>query len=723
MPTAEVLLKLQSQVAPQIAQTAAAYKTLSAEEQKAELAATKYAQALNRVAQADARTATEEQRLAVQTANVARAQTQAEIASLRLASAQTKVGSGNSFAAQTADAFKGQILAMVGPVAIATASIAALKGAIDLGQSSAKIDATRQSFDALAISINTTGDLLLGKLRAAAKGTISDANLIQSANSGILLTEGQIAGNLPRLLEIARASAKATGDDVGFVFDSLVKGIARGSPLIIDNAKITLDAEGAFKRYAASVGKTTDELTRQEQQQATLNAVLEAGTQIIQKTGGATDTNAEAIARLSANAENAKNAFGTFISFGLGEAAIRLNATADGIGNVINWFKQFGTTVPGAEAALTAFDAEMAKSGDVTKAEAAYQAALADAQRAATAATAAATPVINANSQSAFTNAGAYNAAAAAALFYSRAQRDAATAAGAGALGRVLPHLTDPTGGLASGLGARFTSGFDQVAQQSRADDQRLADLRLQGRLTNAKTSAARIAILQGELAKATTAIERQRIQNEIDQEKRSGSTRIGSAQSTALQLADIARTSGDDRVRIERENQQRLADAQLEFDVRRSRSIEDYEEKRRSLLARHQIAQADELKRDFEKDQRRAQEDFDRNRRQTLRNNAEALGDQSTRVGNRVESIAARTAARGGTVGGGALPSLPRAPSGAPGTGGQALAQINLLLDGKVFAQGIWKSLAPIVDQELEITLQAVGIPGGGQLGVGGAG
>jgi hypothetical protein len=126
MPNAVVQLQLQSQVAPQIAQTANAYKTLSAEEQKAERQATAYAASLQKVALADAKTATEEQRLAIQTANAAKAQTQAEAAALRLAQAQEKAASGNSFASETAQAFTSQISAMVSPVALATAGIGAL---------------------------------------------------------------------------------------------------------------------------------------------------------------------------------------------------------------------------------------------------------------------------------------------------------------------------------------------------------------------------------------------------------------------------------------------------------------------------------------------------------------------------------------------------------------------------------------------------------------------
>jgi hypothetical protein len=251
----------------------------------------------------------------------------------------------DSFGTAAIDQVKSSLMGVVGPAAVATAAVKGFQAAIDLGVASSKIDATRKSFDSLAVSAHTTGDALLTSLRAAAQGTVSDADLIQSANSGILLTGGTLAKELPRLLEIARASAQASGDDIGFVFDSLVKGIARGSPQIIDNAKITLDAAGAFETYAKSIGKTPDQLSRTEQQQATLNAVMAAGTDIIAKTGGAAETNATQIARLQTNVENAKNSFGSFIAGGLGQMASQANQTFEATEQLIDGLDQLGSTV------------------------------------------------------------------------------------------------------------------------------------------------------------------------------------------------------------------------------------------------------------------------------------------------------------------------------------------------------------------------------------------
>lgn len=228
------------------------------------------------------------------------------------------------------------------------------KVAVDLSLASSKIDATRESFDNLAKSVGTTGDILISKLRAAADGTVTDAALIQSANSGLLLTSGKIASDLPHILEIARAAARATGDDIGFVFNSLVTGIARGSPKVIDNAKITLDASAAFDTYARSIGKATKDLTAAEQQQATLNAVLVAGDKLIKDAGAATANNSQAFAKFGTNIENAKNNLGSFFAGGLAPLANQFNQTSAATSSFLGFLGQIGTAAGASNAQLNA---------------------------------------------------------------------------------------------------------------------------------------------------------------------------------------------------------------------------------------------------------------------------------------------------------------------------------------------------------------------------------
>lgn len=227
---------------------------------------------------------------------------------------------------------------------IALGAGAIAKEVIDLAQLGARAASARDSFTNLAKSAGTTADALIGKMHAAAAGTVSDTQLMISANTGLLLVGEKIAGALPKILEIARAAAKATGQDVSFLYDSLVRGIARGSPRIIDNAGITLDAAAAMDTYAASIGKTADALTSSEQQQATLNAVLTTGQGFIDKIGLSTDSAAVKMQRAQAATDNFKAALGERL-------APAIATVAEGLTNLLSKGDLFANASGGADQA------------------------------------------------------------------------------------------------------------------------------------------------------------------------------------------------------------------------------------------------------------------------------------------------------------------------------------------------------------------------------------
>ncbi len=91
---------------------------------------------------------------------------------------------------------------------------------------------------------------------------------MQQANTALAGSSGQLATEmgaaLPKLLEAARAAAKLNPayGDAEFMFQSLVGGIKRGTPLLIDNTGIVLKVGEATEAYAKSIGKSVTELAR-----------------------------------------------------------------------------------------------------------------------------------------------------------------------------------------------------------------------------------------------------------------------------------------------------------------------------------------------------------------------------------------------------------------------------------------------------------------------------
>lgn len=311
------LAKAQASAAQSGQKSTAEITKAAAAVSKAERDVLSLAQAEFRLQAATGNLAAGQQTLATAISRVDATSAGATRALTTLAQSEQKASAGGAGLAalpRTIDGITGPAArAAIAITGIGSAMALASKG-VELAQIGAQSMAARESFDGLAMSAKTTGQTLLTSLRAAAAGTISDTKLMISANTGLLLVGDKIASALPKLVEIARASARATGQEVDFLFNSLVLGISRGSPKIIDNAGITLDAAGAMETYAKSIGKTVDQLTNQEQQQATLNAVMATGQGFIEKIGTSTDGAAVSFAQLKASSENATASVGTLIA-------------------------------------------------------------------------------------------------------------------------------------------------------------------------------------------------------------------------------------------------------------------------------------------------------------------------------------------------------------------------------------------------------------------------
>lgn len=187
------------------------------------------------------------------------------------------------------------------------------KKSFDFSELGAQVLQTSESFDIMLGVIGAAPDLLQ-QLRRASGGTISDFKLMSATSTLLAGAQGDVAKALanatPRLLEIARAANKLNPSlgDTTFLYNSLATGIKRSSPLILDNLGLTIKIGQANEDFAASLGKTADELTAAEKQQALLNATLEAGDVLINQVGGSIESATDQYNVFKASVEGVKNA-------------------------------------------------------------------------------------------------------------------------------------------------------------------------------------------------------------------------------------------------------------------------------------------------------------------------------------------------------------------------------------------------------------------------------
>lgn len=150
-------------------------------------------------------------------------------------------------------------------------------------------EGVRSAFERIA----TQGDL--NKMRDAVRGTVSDLNLmkraVQASNLGLDVKE------LGNLFQFAAQRAQGTGQSVDYLVDSIVLGIGRKSPLILDNLGISAiqlsEKLGGVSIAAASVGDVT-------------RAVGEIARESLESAGGFADTLGTKVQRIESIWENFK---------------------------------------------------------------------------------------------------------------------------------------------------------------------------------------------------------------------------------------------------------------------------------------------------------------------------------------------------------------------------------------------------------------------------------
>lgn len=228
-------------------------------------------------------------------------------------------GGAQQGATGLAGAISGKLVGALG--ALGAGMTAAKIGQLtaQLGQLGAQAIVTERSFGSVTRSIGTT-PALLNQLRASAGGTITDLRLMQLTNTALAGATDELgqafADALPKLIEGARAANQlnpALGD-TEFLFQSLVTGIKRGSPMLIDNTGITLKLGEANEQYAKSLGKTVEQLTESEQKQALLNATLAGVDRLVAQAGGGLDSIASRTAQFETAVGNLRAEMGKLVA-------------------------------------------------------------------------------------------------------------------------------------------------------------------------------------------------------------------------------------------------------------------------------------------------------------------------------------------------------------------------------------------------------------------------
>jgi len=139
----------------------------------------------------------------------------------------------------------------------------------------APLENVRAAFEGITAASGKSGDAILAALKKGSAGMISQGDLMKSYNTAAQLVGTTFANQLPDAMGYLTKVSAATGQDMGYMLDSLVRGVGRLSPLILDNLGIQVSLAEAAERASEMFGVETDELTKAQQQAGMMNVAME----------------------------------------------------------------------------------------------------------------------------------------------------------------------------------------------------------------------------------------------------------------------------------------------------------------------------------------------------------------------------------------------------------------------------------------------------------------
>lgn len=191
------------------------------------------------------------------------------------------------------------------------------EGIFKLAVRASELQAISMQFAILNQNVEGGSQAMLRAMQEASAGMISTRNLMTSFNDAAALVNVQFAQRLPEALSLLGKVSAATGTDLNYLLESLVRGVGRVSPLILDNLKIQVGVAEATAKASEMFGKEADQLTKVEQQTALTELAL---SKLEAKFGALPDTTktlASQTAVLQANFQNIGDTLGQYVVPGM----------------------------------------------------------------------------------------------------------------------------------------------------------------------------------------------------------------------------------------------------------------------------------------------------------------------------------------------------------------------------------------------------------------------
>jgi phage-related protein len=191
--------------------------------------------------------------------------------------------------------------------AILGGAVAGGKALFGMAEAAAPLEGIQASF----AGITGDADGMLSALREGTMGMVADADLMANYNQAAQLVGKTFADQLPDAMGYLGKVAAATGTDVGFMLDSLTKGVGRLSPMILDNLGIQVTLADATAQASAMFGVEEEALTKAQIQAGMMEVTLAALAENTAAMPDVSENAATKMAQLETTMANLKAELGT----------------------------------------------------------------------------------------------------------------------------------------------------------------------------------------------------------------------------------------------------------------------------------------------------------------------------------------------------------------------------------------------------------------------------
>lgn len=189
--------------------------------------------------------------------------------------------------------------------AAAVTGIAAVGGAIvKLASDAAPLVNVKAAFEGVAEAAGTSGEAMLAAFDKATGGMVSHEDAMKSFNKAASLVSKDFAVELPNAMQYLGKVSAATGEDMGFLLNSLVVGVGRLSPMILDNLGIQASLSEATERAAEMFGVEASALSKTQIQAGMMAVVVD---KLKESTAAMPDVTQSAAAKMEALKTSFKN--------------------------------------------------------------------------------------------------------------------------------------------------------------------------------------------------------------------------------------------------------------------------------------------------------------------------------------------------------------------------------------------------------------------------------